>query len=376
MARRTLKKRKDGYFRAWACGKQFYGKTQKEAIHKAETYKAQIQMSMSKNAYDIMFLPYADRRIDTYYARANEASRNTYHSMMKFVDEHLTHHRMVDIDANELQSICDMLTVYSASYVHKFMIVLRNIFRSAHANGIRLTDPMDAVRAPEGLPVKGHRNLMEWERELVRSTWQEHAFGPAAMVMMYAGLRRGEMLYLNVDRDVDLKARTITVRGGVAYSEGNHNRPTVTEGKTDAAQRVIPLATPLLEVFLGRHGLLLPGKDGKLMTLAAFNCKYSSYIHFLEMKLNNRTGDQYGLTEEQFDQLPCDEGEPQWKKVTIRCHDFRKDFCTRGIENGISAKAMQTWMGHAGPDMINRVYTGITETQQATDAEKLMNIDK
>ncbi len=36
--------------------------------------------------------------------------------------------------------------------------------------------------------------------ELVETTYAEHDFGPAAMVMLYAGLRRGEVLYLDVDR--------------------------------------------------------------------------------------------------------------------------------------------------------------------------------
>ncbi len=45
----------------------------------------------------------------------------------------------------------------------------------------------------------------------MNSTCQEHEFGLCAMVMMYAGLRRGEVLYLDIDRDVDFENKTLTV---------------------------------------------------------------------------------------------------------------------------------------------------------------------
>ena len=51
------------------------------------------------------------------------------------------------------------------------------------------------------------------------------------MVMMLAGLRRGEALYLDIDRDVDFANKTITVRGAVSFSEGN--QAVASPGKTD-----------------------------------------------------------------------------------------------------------------------------------------------
>lgn len=373
MPRRILMKRSDGYFRAWAHGKQFYAKTQKEAIRKADAYSEKLRMTMSPNAHDIMFLPFAEQRIDAYYARAGVTLRRQYHSMMKFVAKNLTHQRMVEITADELQMICNALTGYSGSHVHKFMNLLRNIFKAACANGIRLTNPMDAVRAPETKPVGGHRALKDWERNLIRDTWRDHDFGPAAMVMLYAGLRRGELMYLDIDRDVDFAARTITVRGGVAFPDGN--RPVVTPGKTAAAQRTIPLSDQLVWVLQGRHGLLLTKEDGAMMTMTAFDRKYESYTTFLERKLNGCPKRWYGKTKEHKALLATGKELPPWQEVTIRCHDFRKDFCTRSAECGVSQKALQTWMGHAGPEMIARVYTDLSEEQAGKDAEKLMHMD-
>ena len=373
MSRRVLKKRADGYYRAWAHGKQFYGKTQKEAIRKADLYNERLRMTMSPDAHDIMFLPYAEQRIDTYYARSGETLRRQYHSMVKFVSEHLLHQHMMEITADELQLICNALTGYSPSHVHKFMNLIRNIFKTACADGIRMTNPMDAVRAPETKPVTGHRALKAWERDLIRDTWREHDFGPAAMVMLYAGLRRGELIYLDVDRDVDFEAHTITIRGGVAFPDGN--QPVITPGKTAAAQRVIPLNDQLVEVLQDRHGLLLTKQDGTMMTQSAFDRKFESYITFLETKLNGCPKRWYGKKKEHQAILAEGKELPEWQEVTIRCHDFRKDFCTRSAENGISKKALQAWMGHAGPEMIDRVYTDLSEEQADRDAEKLIHMD-
>ena len=373
LSRRTLKKRADGYYRAWSHGKQFYGKTQKEAIQKADEYSQQLRMTISADARDILFLPFAEQRIEAYYAKAGENLRKQYHSMAKFVSEHLEHQRIVEISADELQLICNALTGYSGSHVHKFMNLIRNIFKTACANGIRLTNPMDAVRAPETSPVGGHRALKTWERDLIRNTWREHDFGPAAMVMMYAGLRRGEVLYLDVDRDVDFEARTISVRGGVAFTDGN--QPVITPGKTAAAQRTIPLNDQLIEVLQDRHGLLLTKADGTMMTQSAFDCKFDSYIVFLERKLNGCPKRWYGKTREHKAMLSEGQTLPEWQSVTIRCHDFRKDFCTRNAENKVSRKALQAWMGHTGPEMIDRVYTDFTEEQANRDAEILMHMD-
>ncbi len=78
-----------------------------------------------------------------------------------------------------------------------------------------------------------------------------------------AGLRRGEALFLNVDRDVDFEKRTITVNGAVSF--GNGNQPMESDGKTENARRTIPLVRPLADALCGHHGLLCTKKDGTMM---------------------------------------------------------------------------------------------------------------
>ena len=70
----------------------------------------------------------------------------------------------------------------------------------------------------------------------------------------------------------------------------------VTEGKTVNARRTIPMADPVAEALRGHHGLLLTKENGGMMSQAAFERKYQSYITFLERKLNGYPRCQYGRT--------------------------------------------------------------------------------
>ena len=182
---------------------------------------------------------------------------------------------------------------YSTSYIGKFMTTLRGIFRTAFAEGILLRNPMEIVKAPKTKKCEGHRALFQWERDLICQTCLEHPFGLCVMVMLFAGLRRGEALYLNIDRDVDFEAKTITVRGAVSFSAGN--QATVSPGKTEAAQRVIPLVEPLEKVLSGRHGLVCEKMGGGLICETAFQNRFASYLRFLETKVNHCNKRWYAL---------------------------------------------------------------------------------
>jgi len=189
------------------------------------------------------------------------------------------------------------------------------------------------------------------------------------MVMMFAGLRRGEALYLDIDRDVDFEKKLINVRGAVSFSEGI--RGNTTKGKTEAALRTIPMCNILANALAGRHGLLMPKKDGSLMTLSSFDRKYESYISFLEYKLNGCYKRWYGKTREHKQLLKEGKPLPPWKDVYIRCHDFRVTFCTMCYEAGVKIKTLQSWMGHADAKMIMEIYAKLTEERERFDSSAL-----
>lgn len=369
MPRQKLTKRSDGYYKVKYHGKQFYGKTQAEAIRLRDEYKVQEQMGLSHDLDGVTFLDYGMNWLQTYRTSCGAALQKQYAGMIRFAAEHMRKKYIRDINSNDLQALLNKLTSYSSSYVSKFASIMNGIFRNAVANGALLRNPMDGVQRPKCKKAEGHRALEPWERELVRSTWQEHDFGLAAMVMLYTGFRRGEVLHLDIDRDVDFNNMTIAVSGAVSFSEGN--QPMITDGKTEAAIRTVPLYEPLAQALRGRHGLVCPKEDGKIMSQSSFIRKYESYIAFLETKANGVCKRWYGKTKEQRHLL--ENGIlPPWKEITIRCHDFRVEFCTRAYYANVPLKTLQSWMGHSDAQMILSIYTKLSKEQEKTDATKMM----
>ena len=368
MPRQTLVERKDGRFLCRFDDKCFYGKTQEEALRKRDKYLIDCGIGYDPDLSEVPFLDYGLAWLGAYRSECNSMQRRMYENMITSAAGILKKKYLRMINATDIQCLFNTLKGKSQSYISKYCTTIRSIFRAAIQDGIIVRSPAEMAKPPKGTAAQ-HRYLEPWEQKLVMDTWQEHDFGPAAMTMMFAGLRRGEALYLDIDRDIDFEKKQISVQGALSFTEDI--RGNITAGKTKAAIRTIPLNTCLEQVLKGRHGLLLPMSDGSLMTLSAFDRKYESYINFLETKVNGCHKRWYGKAKE-HKQILKEGGElPPWKDIKIRCHDFRVSFCTMCYEAGIPIKTLQSWMGHSDAKMIMEVYAKLSAEKEQFDASRL-----
>ena len=108
-----------------------------------------------------------------------------------------------------------------------------------------------------------------------------------------------------------------------------------------------------------------------MMSQSAFDRKFASYITFLETKLNGCPKRWYGNLNEHKMIVAAGKELPPWRDVTIRCHDFRVDFCTRCYYARIPIKTLQSWMGHASTQMIMEIYSKLTKEEEEKDAVRL-----
>lgn len=58
--------------------------------------------------------------------------------------------------------------------------------------------------------------------------------------------------------------------------------------------------------------------------------------------------------------------------ATFSGHTFRHTFATRCFENGVEAKVVQSYLGHASLKMTMDLYTHVTEVKSAIDIEKIV----
>ena len=373
MPRQSLIERTDGRYSCKYNGKYFYGKSQAEALKKREEYVKECTRGYDPDYNQISFLDYALEWVEVYRTGCNKKMQRQYKNIIEYAAATLRKITVRSINATDIQRLFNTLEGRSHSYISKFCSTIRGIFRAAVQDGVIIRSPAELAQPPKGTTGE-HRCLERWEQELIVSTYAEHDFGIIAMVMLFAGLRRGEAIHLDLDRDVDYAKKTITVRGAASFSEGN--QASETEGKTKAARRVIPLNDCLANALRFHHGLLCKKKDGTMMSLMAFTRKYESYITFLETKLNGCHARWYGKTKEHKALLAEGKPLPSWQSIKIRCHDFRVTFCTMCYEAGVPVKTLQVWMGHTDATMIMKVYAKLTAEKEQIDATKLNEFTK
>ena len=370
MPRQTLKQRPDGRYRCKYKGMEFYGSTQGEALAAREAYKRAEERGIKREAAGTTAISYVLRWLPAYRAGTNRAAYNQYAGILdgfcSFVGPDTL---LQQITKTDIVEYYNSLSGKSHSYISKAKSLVRSMLADAVDDGIIPINPARAVKPPQGASGT-HRALEPWERQLVHEMI-DHRFGICAMLMLYGGLRRGEVLAFDIDRDVDFENKRIYVREAVSFSEGI--RGTKKAPKTAAGVRSLPLFEPLRNALEGKHGGALKAKNGA-NTLSAFDRAWESYISQMESLLNGCPKRWYGKTKEHKALLASGEKLPPWRSVTIRTHDFRHSFCTMCCDAHVPIEVLMQWMGHSDDKMIRRIYDHVTdarklEAEQKTAAE-------
>lgn len=251
---------------------------------------------------------------------------------------------------------------YSHQSCKIYLSAMRQICDYAVLHGDIDINPCEAIRLPRGLP-KTRRLPPD---DTLIQTIIEHIdddFGLYLYFLLYTGLRRGEALAIDIQKDLDFEARLIHVRHSV-YFVGD--RPYLKDTKTLAGMRDVVMLDNLYDKLLPyRHqrGYLFGG--AKLMTLKAFNKAFDRYalaasLAYTEKVL--RTRHRRGKTEE-------------YTKIYIRhlvtSHQLRHAYATLLFEADIDVKDAQQLLGHSKEEVTRDTYTHIRERRKTQTAQKL-----
>jgi len=362
MPRASLKQRKDGRYCAKYKGKQFLGSTQSEAYAKRDAYKKQIEAGLRAEMEGIGLLQYATSWVHVYKHHVTDRTFGDYVRYLNAFVNAVGDKRISDIVPSDIQKAYNGLSGYSYSYISTYTQLVNGMFSAAVADRIILSNPCLSVKTPKA-NAGSHRAIEEWERQLILQS--AHRFTPAVLTMLFAGLRRGEVLALNVGRDVDFKNMTITVSEAVRF---DNNIPIISDPKTEAGKRTIPLLDILADVLQPIQGLVAPSASGTLMSESAVKKAWKSYVIHLETLLNSDIKRWYGNRKGQGEAWLQDH---PWQKIDLRTHDLRHSYCTMLYDSGIDIKTAMKWMGHADQTMTLRIYTHLTSEKEAASANKL-----
>lgn len=336
-----LKRRKDGRYCCRYAGLQFMGRTEEEALAAREEFK---QQELLTKPEIISFKTYSERWLESYKAHLTTGPYNTHvRNINRFIDT-IGNKNMTDIVPSDISAYYQLFAGMSSSSIAAARDTIKGICKAALADGVIDRNPAESITPPRG--VKGtHREISKEERVLIHQT--QHRLRPAVMIMLYAGLRRGEALALDIDRDIDFQNMTVTVREAVRFNTAG--QPEIVRPKTQAGIRNIPLLPGLAAEIKPFHGHLCVSASGKPMSEASWIRAWQSYLYALGEKMNGESKRW---------------AKGAWTPVEIRPHDLRHSFCTMLYDSGVDLKTAMLWMGHADQAMTMRIYTHLTETRR------------
>ena len=335
MPRQTLKRRADGRYACKYKDKWFYGATQQEALNAREAYKRMLESGFKVESGHVTVSTYATGWLPIHKVGIRPNTYNAYAHYLDVLCSVIGDRLVKDVTPTEIKAVYGEYLGKSDSTIKKAASLYKSLFDSAIADGLCHINPCKSDRAKPHKGTRGtHRAITQEERYLIHSV--DHRMRPAAMAMLYAGLRRGEAMALTIDKDVDFKAKKICIHSAVHFVG---NRPVVEERtKTDAGRRTIPLFTPLAECLKNEKGYALCTASGELCTETAYQRGWEAYLNALSRAA----------------------GHP----VNIRAHDLRHSFCTMLRDSGVDLKIAIKWMGHADEKMILQIYDHITTERE------------
>lgn len=387
-----LKKRADGrYSRQVYLGlgedgrrqyKTVYGSSPKEADEKALEVKIQMRKGIDVSADRDTFGEWADRWLKL---KSREVAEKQYRCYKTSTDYLLNRLQLVPIGKVRTCDIQEILIDLADENPHtrkpsskKVLSDLRmtasQIFRFAISNRVLDYNPASAVIIPSSAPVKKRRALTDEEIRWVTET--PHRAQTAAMIMLYAGLRRGEVIPLTWD-DIDLDSRTICVTKSVKMVDG---RPVVKRGaKTAAGERVVDIPHVLVDFLRVKKAencmnsekvqiirrLVCPSVAGEMMTDSAFDRMWESYL----ADLNLKHGDFRDMEKPPASKFSPSGVPFRIEKFTPHC--LRHTFATLLYKAGVDVLTAKAQLGHADIKTTLQIYTHLDSQYKRNSMDKL-----
>lgn len=367
-----LKKRADGYYVCRYKDQWFYSLiSDEDALQQREEYK---RLEKIQACAVPTVSAFAEKWIDRAYPSVAETTKNGLKIHLKKLTDSIGEELLTDVKPSQIKA------VYSEKYLglsHSYILGAKQLycalFDAAAADGYIQNNPArDKTAKPHKGTTGGHRQITQEERTWIETLCTDHRAHPAVMAMLYAGIRPQEMKAVKIDRDVDFKSETITLREFAHIENSNHYKLTK-DGKTDEAARTIPLFPPLKNALEGKKGYLVQSAKGERVTIQAWRSAWESYVTCMETAINGVQKRWYGRTKEHKAITDAGGKLPPWRSFTVVPYDLRHSFCCmcRDADPPVELKTCVRWMGHKDAKMIMKIYDEASDQRSEKEAERI-----
>lgn len=265
-----------------------------------------------------------------------ECYKHSLKHLSKFYDMY-----MEDITPSMVQSVLnDMATKkYSQSAISKTKIVFGLVLDYAILKGLNINNYIRSIKVPRALRAK---ITAPEDAVIIKITNSKDVdFGDFALMLLYTGMRRGELVALQ-RRDVDLRSNSIHVWRSVEYLA---NQPNLKDmPKTLNSIRDIPIPNDLKPIISKLCKGLKPddfifGKE-KPLTATMVNKRWKKYV----------------------EQIGCPD---------LNMHQLRHAYAKILYRAGVDVKTAQGLLGHADIKTTMNIYTDFSDDMVAKSIDKV-----
>lgn len=340
----TIGKRPDGtYIR-----KGIYARTLKELEEKT----ARIQMDLHWGCFvedeKVTFQEMGDIWLDRYKTGISAHARAGYR---RNLDKHLYPYigplKLKELKPLHLQDILNKMEAlgYATHTMKSVRETAIQVMRTAMENDLLYRNVFEHTKVAS-IPAKTREPLLPETIRLITDNPDGHRMCIPALIMLYCGLRKGEVMALTWE-DIDLKNGTLTVDKAMAVTDGE---PVIKEPKTASGIRVVPIPNLLLNVLkrqFGKKGNVCKTATGEPINRSAFREAWRSYEFFLYRCAGGQ---------------PIGRNRPRNVEVQkITSHMLRHTYATLLYDAGVDVKSAQKYLGHADLEMTLGTYTHLSK---------------
>lgn len=246
----------------------------------------------------------------------------------------------------------------SKSFNDKLFDIIRQIFRTAYYNDLTTSDISISLVKAAGQKSHSRRSITPEERECLLHVLSEHRGKLFCYLMLYAGLRPGEVAALTWN-DIDFPKRLLHVNK--ALKSDGIIRP---EPKTKAGNRTIPLQDALYDAL----------QDAYPSRTSEYICMSTTGNHHTKTTIR-------GLWVNICRMMNIEMGAEVYRNQIVKpvlsddfvLYDLRHTFCTDLQSAGISINVARELMGHEDISITSKIYTHHSDISYS-DALNKMNM--
>ena len=355
--------------------KYVYAATDKELNRKLDEARTQLGKGLDLSAQHDTVSYWWDNWLKIKQAEISDKKFRAYKAKEKYI-RHVLNMPVNKVHAMDIQSIIYDNTQLADDTLRQIRNILRQVFQLAVVNRVIDFNPVDGVRMPKRRETEEKRRALTPEE----ISWIEntpHRAQTAAMIMLYAGLRRGELIPL-LWTDIDLDAGAISVNKSVEAEGGCLS---IKNGaKTSAGERTVfipeKLITYLREVQHSSSLYVCPSASGTMLSDSGWKRLWDSYIS----ELNYKYGDFSGVV------IPDKDGKLQQfvkpksrfapKKIPLviepfTAHYLRHTYITMLYFAGVDVLTAKEQAGHADIQTTMQIYTHLDKLHKQRQISKL-----